>query len=331
MSLVSVWNDLDSAEAGGSGYALRRLHADRGHDLFVAVAKPSQSRLFIYEVPADLSPDPRELPRTRAIALRVEPSQGQRARLIVELVQIELVDLFSAVVEDMASATAAASSVSDGLRIFLSRFEHWRELFESIGPDGLNDSARRGLFGELFVLDQIIEAGADASPVIKAWTGPLRAHQDFQFDHVAIEVKTTVAKQPQTLIITSERELDDTGVGALFLAHVSFDERRGGHGTSLRSLVFRTAHRVTGLEAANDLRMKLQAIGYLAIHEAGYDEPRYELRAARAYVVGEGFPRIIERELQEGVGDVKYRLATTACVPFETPWETLVDRAAGGC
>ncbi len=327
MSLVSIWDELESADSGRSGYAVRRLHADRGHDLFAAVAKPSQSRLLIYEVPGDLAPDPADLSRTKAIELRVEQNQGQRARLIVELAQIELVDLFSAVVEDMASATAAAS-VGGGIRIFLSRFEHWRQLFESIGPDGLNEAIRRGLFGELFLLDRIIEAGADASSVIRAWTGPLHAHQDFQFDSVAIEVKTTAAKQPQTLVITSERELDDTGVGALFLAHLSFDERRGGHGTSLRELASRTANRVTGLEAANHLRMRLQAVGYLGVHEAHYDEPRYELRAAHAYAVKEGFPRIIERELQEGVGDVTYRLATSACVPFETPWETLVDRAA---
>jgi hypothetical protein len=32
-----------------------------------------------------------------------------------------------------------------------------------------------------------------------------------------VEVKTTAAKQPQSVRITSERQLDDTGVGALFL------------------------------------------------------------------------------------------------------------------
>lgn len=58
-----------------------------------------------------------------------------------------------------------------------------------------------------------------------AWKAALAAHQDFQFSTGALEVKTTAAKQPQSVRITSERQLDDTGVGALFLHVVVVDER----------------------------------------------------------------------------------------------------------
>lgn len=328
MTLVSIWNELEGADATGSGYAIRRVHSDTDHDLFVAVGKPSQRRVLIFETPENLAPASDDLPRTKAITLRVEPAAGGRVRLVLELVQVELVDLFSAVVSDMASAAAAEPTTAQGIQAFLRRFEHWRDLFEAIGPDGLNPAARRGLFGELFVLDQLVEAGADATASIRAWTGPLRAHQDFQFPTVAIEVKTTAAKQPQTLVITSERELDDTGVDALFLAHLSFDERRGGAGSSLRSLIEGITARVGGLDIASELRAKLQAVGYLSVHEAHYAEPRYELRAARSYRVEGDFPRIVEGQLRNGVGDVKYRLSTAACVPFEHDWDAMLHEAS---
>ncbi len=44
-----------------------------------------------------------------------------------------------------------------------------------------------------------------------AWRGPEPAHQDFQFTSGAVEVKATAAKQPQSVRITSERQLDDNG------------------------------------------------------------------------------------------------------------------------
>lgn len=319
-ALAAIWEELDDADPSGTGYALRRLHPATGHDLFAAVAKPSQSRLLIYEIPADEAPQPADLPSTKALRLTVETAGGV-SRVTLELIETTLVDLFSAVVQDIADATAASPDPSVGVKVYLERFEHWRELFEALGTDGLNAQARRGLFGELFVLERLIAAGMPPAASVACWTGPLRAHQDFQLPALAIEVKTTAAKQPQSLIITSERELDDTGVDELYLAHLSFDERRGGHGQSLNALVDRLMSAVSGLAAATELRLKLQAVGYLPIHRDHYHEPRYTPRAVKAYRVVADFPRIVESGLVPGVGDVRYKIATTACTPYEVAWQ----------
>ena len=112
-------------------------------------------------------------------------------------------------------------------------------MLQSSTDTGLAPEARRGLFGELTFLREHLLPPARRREAVAAWTGPTAAHQDFQLPGAAIEVKTSSGKEPQTLVISSERELDDTGTGRLILAHLSLDERRGGSGESLNVVVER--------------------------------------------------------------------------------------------
>jgi hypothetical protein len=66
---------------------------------------------------------------------------------------------------------------------------------------------------------------------VAGWKGPQGAHQDFQYPGAWIEVKTTLAKQPQTVRITSERQLDDTNGPALFLHVLVLETHEGGTAT----------------------------------------------------------------------------------------------------
>jgi hypothetical protein len=184
---------------------------------------------------------------------------------------------------------------------------------------------RRGLFGELYVLKRLLDAGLPALSVVSAWTGPLHSHQDFQFPDTAIEVKTTSAKQPQSLPITSERELDPTGVGHLFLVHTSLDERRGGQGDTLISMADRVRADVgNDARATTLLDQLLLTAGLLTDHRSVYDEPHYSIRECRMFTVGDGFPCITERDLPPGVGDVRYLIQTGALPQFECDWQHTV-------
>lgn len=78
--------------------------------------------------------------------------------------------------------------------------------------------------------------------MVAGWKDRAATHQDFQFSGCTVEVKAMAAKQPQSVRITSERQLDDTSVGALFLHVIVVDEREvpaGGTGTgqSLPALI----------------------------------------------------------------------------------------------
>ena len=169
--------------------------------------------------------------------------------------------------------------------------------------------------------------GADA---VRAWTGPTAANQDFQLPGTAIEVKTSSGKEPQTMVISNERELDEQGTAQLILAHLSLDERRGGNGESLNTAVDRTRAAVTDAGARAALDDLLVRAGYLAHQRDLYDEPRYTVRRQRFWHVTGGFPRITEADLRPGVGDCHYRISTAGLDAYLMTADDVTAAVKGG-
>jgi len=148
--------------------------------------------------------------------------------------------------------------------------------------------------------------------------------QDFQFLGCAVEVKTTSAKQHQKLAIASERQLDDTGAGAIVLLHLSLDVRQGQGETlpamvaSVRSLV------VSDAIAKDELENLLFEVGYLDIHVTRYENTGYTIREHNYFKVGADFPKIIESDLRNGVGDVRYTVSVAECKRFSIPVSEII-------
>jgi hypothetical protein len=216
------------------------------------------------------------------------------------------------------------------------RLKLWQQFLKA-WQDGMGPEARRGLWGELHFLHAHLLSVLDAPIAVKSWKAGTAAHQDFQFLQAAAEIKTTAAKQPQSIRITSERQLDETGVGALFLHVVIVDEREvpptaGAPGQSLPSLVaaLRTVlgHDAPTLSLFNDL---LFHRGWLDEHAPRYDSYRLSVRNELSYRVQSGFPRLIESSLPSGVGDVNFALSLAACVPFAIPLSEMLETLATVC
>jgi hypothetical protein len=157
---------------------------------------------------------------------------------------------------------------------------------------------------------------------VAGWRAPQAAHQDFQFAAGAVEVKTTTAKQPQAVRVTSERQLDDAGIRALFLHVVVLDEREvepgaAGSGECLPGVIAdlrsRLASEPSALELFDD---RLLEAGYLDAAAPRYEGRRFTLRRELTFHVQRGFPRLVERDLPAGVGDVNYALSLAAGAPW---------------
>jgi len=312
-----LWSSLSQAHQDITGLAVRRLFPQRPHDLFAAVSQPQGERMLLVEVPSEglrLS----GLPKTRAIEVRSQSLQGgARVRLSLVLIHPTFSDVFTTLVRDVAGAVAETSATEQAVEMFFSRIAHWRELLDAVAESGLSPTARRGLYGELHTLLDFLVPALSPSQAVAAWTGPSATNQDFQLPFCAVEVKTTVSKQPQTLTITNERELDGTGIPRLFLVYLSLDERRGGTGRSLNAMVDALLGAVDNDPAAVALLSEqLHRVGYLTAQRSLYEEPRYTIRATHVFDVVEGFPCITERDLRPGVGDVRYRIELTACRPY---------------
>lgn len=315
----SKWHELEAA-AVGHAMVWQRAAPECPHDLFFGYSKATGRRSFWLEVgEADVESD-LALPTLRSMHAELRPGGPATILIVVELVEVSLVDVYRALVNDLMSAVSVASDSAAAVATFVQRLVRWASLMDSASPVGLSPFERRGLVGELIVLRRLLDAGVASQAVLSAWTGPYRANQDFQMPGLAIEVKATSAKMPQRIVVSNERELDDTGVGALLLAHVSLDERKGGEGENLLDAV----QEVKTMLAADPTALTifsdgLLQVGFFEQHALLYKEPHYTLRELQYFQVSEAFPRVIESDLRVGVGNVTYTVELAALAPFLMP------------
>ncbi|MGY1988057.1 PD-(D/E)XK motif protein [Blastococcus sp. SYSU DS0669] len=311
-------------QPGATGTVLRRIHPDSDRDLYVAVDLGTRVRRLIYRRPwpGGTSQLP-TLPRTQALdsACRLSDT-GDSLTISVDLHVPALADVFTTVAGDLAASVVDAQSDDQAVKALASRLESWQELFRALSRRGLGDLERRGLFAELMILRDDILPHVPPAAAIAAWTGPLRKNQDFQLPGVALEVKATAGLNPLGFVVSNERELDEQGAGRLHLVHVSLDERRGGDGVTLNDLVADVEALLSTHPAAPQVFLtRLARAGYVKGDKGLYSEPRYRMRSRRYYDIQGSFPRITERDLREGVGQVRYTVTLAACAPYE------VDRA----
>jgi hypothetical protein len=318
MITAHTWEPLEATSVV-EGSARLRLHPDGPQDIFLAVAHPGVRRRLLLERPDAAFLDIGLLPQTRAVRVMTAPAGVGRSALIVELVDRHLAAVFDPLVSDIADSVAPLREPDLAAERLIERFDYWVNLLKELENGSLGPLRRRGLFGELFCLRKLFMPVLAPGDAVRGWTGPTATNQDFQYDAGAVEIKTTAAKQPQTLIITNERELDSTGTGVLLLVRVSIDERRGGSGESLNDQVASVRKELADPGAAGLLDELISRYGYLPQHVTEYDEPRYTVRALQAWQVRDDFPRVVESDLRSGVGDVRYRIVTSGLERFEVP------------
>ena len=309
------WNVLESTQPTGAGTAVRRIAPTSDHDLFVGVRFPARRRQLIVEVPEAAWPKDLGLPVFKSLDAGIVQAGGI-VKATVELQDPALSDVFTSLANDVAQHVAAADGHAAGVAALVERLERWRRLMEPDSAGGMTREERRGLFGELRFLQLGLQQEVDPSVMLTSWVGPLGAHQDFQHPSVAVEVKATSTAQPQALAISSERQLDSTGISRLALVHLSLDERAQGAGQSLPALIEDVRSSLgSSLEARFD--SLLTAYGWLPGSETRYQSPLYTERSLTAYSVVAGFPRLTEADCPVGVGDVRYVLQLGALTSFE--------------
>jgi Putative PD-(D/E)XK family member, (DUF4420) len=327
MNISQIWAQLEG-EGATEGRFRRRVHEESVADLYLVVDKPANTRALLIDV--DLAgTELGELPSGRGIDLRRVPTASGGEALELVLSQQSFADLFDALVTDVACAAAGGVDQADVAARVAARVRRWQSFLRETST-GLSPERQRGLFGELFFLRRVLLGSVPAPAAVGAWVGPNGAPQDFAFGEVAVEVKTTAGAQPQLLRITSERQLDTTALKHLALFHLSLDARDGA-GQSLPDLVAETRKALQDPASADIFEDRLFTAGYLDAQAVQY-RTGYTVREAAIFLVGEGFPRLVEADCPAGVGDVAYSVAVSALTPFAVDASVLIPiiRGAAG-
>ncbi len=326
MGIEELWPQLEAARTAAqarrgtpAGWTLRQLRPDPACPLSAGLELASGRRGLLLRIPRPLVPAKRLWPACRGLEM-LAAGPGSEVLFGVALKEARHGDLFTALAEDLARRVVAAGDPTAQVAALLGGLARWQK-FLAARADGLGEEAQRGLWGELhFLRTELLPLFVQADAVA-AWQGPTGAAQDFLLPMGAVEVKTTAAKPPFVVPISSERQLDDRGLRALFLRHYALAVREGA-GETLPATVAAIRAALTG-GAAELFEDRLLAAGYLDLHAPRYESHGYRVRETRDFAVRRGFPRLTERNLTVGVGNVRYALALAACEPFAIPTETL--------
>ena len=335
-SLPAAWEALlaDAASARGHGLLVRRVAPHAAADLHVAVERPAGARVLLVRLP-------RQEAETAAVDLGCA---GIEVRLYqlgagthddpgvgVRLADDGFADLFAPLAGDLVGHLAALPRAADAGPALIERLLRWRKLLERVGPDGLGQEAQRGLYGELrFMRDHLVPA-VGAGRALDAWEGPGGADQDFQLGRVAVEAKTTVGRAPGQIAVSSERQLDTTGLDLLVLYYLALDARAGA-GENLPAAVDSVRAALAGTPAARArFEERLIEAGFLEAHRHRYERTGYTVRSEAFFIVRDDFPRLTERDLPRGVGGVRYSISVAECARFaETATTAMAAVGRGG-
>lgn len=324
--LSGLWDSLRSdAQDRSAGLVLRKL---KSVGLRIGIDISRNKRVLLLELFLGEKIDIRELPCWKSVALSIFDMGGGKNSLLLRLIDDDSVDIFDALIRDLDDSLTDAMTLKEAFNLFIDRLGVWRNFFERHGYNILGPEAQQGLFGELYLLQEHVLTHAEHVQALHFWRGHDRKYQDFSFPHGNVEVKTTARKEHKTVIINSEKQLDETGLESLglYCLAVNISENSG---ITLPGIIGEIRDLLAGVPGAVTLFNRyLHHVGYIDEHEEHYVGMGYLTVEEYFFEVCEGFPRITNPP--PGVGDVKYSIVLSACKDYRADIEPVIAKMIGG-
>jgi hypothetical protein len=313
-NLKTYWHELEERYAGDEG-VYRRLDLEQEIGIRMAVLSPGRTWAILIEI---LPEDASTLmpPSWRGMGCKIIPLVGpepgaKHVCLYVE--NPEHRSVFTTLSSDIIR-TLELSDPTSRVKNLQNCFNRWSRFFEGWDPDGMSAERQRGLFGELMVLEALLRAGLSPLDGVSSWKGSSGAHQDFVHLGAAIEVKTTISKEPRKVSFSSEKQLDDTDLESLALVVLTLNMVESG-GISLPNAVATVRQLLENDGKASSIfESSLIEAGYLDTDADKYSK-HYTIRSREIFDIRSGFPRIVS--VPPGVGDLRYTVTISVCKPFE--------------
>jgi hypothetical protein len=316
--LTDIWEQLAAIPNTQEG--IRRLRIAPYHfrvyaGWSVALSQPA----LVLEVSTSQIPTDLEFPRSAGLEVKVTPLKPGRngvVRITVEAQSDQYSELFPILIGDIHQFILTAKTENQMVRLALSRLHHWQSFLKRYPNSKLTEHEQSGLWGELWFLCYILIPHIGPDAAVSAWQGPDGRNQDFEFNAVAVEVKTTSANPHEKLHISNVRQLEPEGLNALYLYHFALIIHKES-GETLPKLIGKVEDALqdsaSAVEKFND---KLFGMGYLKSEASWYEKTGYNILSQEAYEVTDGFPRISTVEIPAGVGDIKYSIVLSACTDY---------------
>jgi len=328
--LERIWNLLEREIEGSGSFdnrLYRRLDSDRETGIRLGVVTPGKIREILIEVDEkeekSLAPPKWMGMRFEIISLDI---QRVTRHIRLFLSDREHKSVFSTVCYDIVDTLAKVEHPSYRIQELQNWVERWSRFFQKYGAEGLLQEMQRGLFGELSWLGLVLSQHLKFADAIRSWKGCRRNVHDFEHNGGAVEVKTTMTKEPRRVRISNEKQLDDRGFKFLYLFILTLQESDTG-GQTLPEMVDAIRTMIKGETSSENLfELALRDAGYLDVHASLYRHG-YKVNKQELFEIKAGFPRIVE--LPGGVGDITYAITIASCSAFEIEINKAINNFIG--
>lgn len=316
--IKEIWNQLESSASTVGGLFKQRYSDSSKCDVFLGIKYPENFRMLIIRTPFSVGKDFIFKYEFRGLRFDKVYDADDSNFLLLNLVLVDrqFKDVFDTLITDVILNIIDETNIKLILKNFTNRLVKWQSLFERFGQQGLIPEEQRGLFGELYFLRKYLQSNSKYLSILNSWVGPSKEVRDFQADGWSLEVKTTHGNNHQKVHISNERQLDTSNLDNLFLYHLSLEVRQQS-GETLNQIVDSILKLLSiDFTPLNSFKSKLIEVGYFENHRQLYESIGYYIRQGLYYKVEKDFPRIEEKDIRNGVGDVKYSIVISQCSDF---------------
>jgi len=311
----------------------RRVDAELPFGFFWAKGTDKRCLLLLRHSP-DSSPRAR-LPRLKGIEVTL--SDGDTSGSVVlalRLLDSSQRDLFHRLCLDIIASARDAAAEKDAVAATLSRTWRWHHLLRGGGDGRLTLEEQKGLMGELLVLERLL-VSFSAHNAVQAWRGPLGAPKDFEVGRLSIESKARRGAATPYVAISSEHQLDTTGVDVLLLCVYELDQAPddSSEAATLSDIARRLHVSIMNADpgAAATFESLLMSAGFS--WDDDYSDTKWVRGRELVYRVDTGFPSVTPASFPAGVLNVRYSVSLPDCEPFllaNDSLEPLLKGAADG-
>jgi len=293
----------------------RRLYLN-DERFWVSMDESGQILFFVQDVGAEtLKP----LENLAGINVAVEKLDGGIYRLVCRLTsqEVGLKEKFSIVAKDIAYYCSSYN----GAQLFLKTQERIKSWANFLKPSrsGLLHSEFVGFFGELYVLTEHLLSVLPPLGAISAWIGPDGKKQDFTLNNSAIEVKTTLVGDPQTIRISSLDQLEKV-TDSLYLMQVTACPSGDEKGVSLGELYQKSLGLVGHDVLAEGLFLQKSSRLYGKASESQLKD-RFSIVGISYFEVRDDFPVLTHCNVESAIREARYEIAVSAIKEYEVATE----------
>lgn len=313
-SATDSWNLLRSRGQTSDNLEVRTLQAgvmaDAGPVRF-ALGPKAEGRLLLPISNSERIPAIPETPTLQIKEYKYTSSGGASRFLDLTCLARELDGVFGEVSDEIVRRIADGKSA---IQACISALNEFRQLLVP-----RNSSVARsdiiGLVGELLLLDELLDMGADACQL---WRGPIPERHDFRAGKLAAEVKTSGRSASNIMHVTSLDQLLEPAGGELCLVRFTVEEAKGGSLT-VKSLASRISGKTSDPILFRDLLARVECTDPASDE---WNTHAFELEETSAYRVCDAFPRIIPPSLvtgglPAGTGGLNYEVDLAAAQSWQ--------------